>query len=108
MAHVKELKEAVSFICSLANSIGKMAEKGQPTLADMMHLAPLMYKIPSAVDGIGEIPAELKSMSAAELDGLVQSIKDELDLPQDKVEKAIEDGVDIAVKLYLLAEKLRA
>lgn len=107
MAKMKELKEAVGFVCSLANSIGKMSENGTPTLRDAMHLVPLLYKLPTAIDGASEIPAEVGAMSEEDLAALVQSVKDDLDLPQDKVEAAIEDGLDVAIKLYALAKKLR-
>lgn len=107
MAKLKETKELVSFVCALANSLGKIGENGKPALRDVMHLVPLMYKIPTAIDGVDDIPQEVKAMSEADLAELVQSIKDELDLPQDKIEAAIEDGLDVAVKLYALAKKLR-
>lgn len=107
MAKAKELKEALGFICALANSIGKMAEKGKPTLSDMVHLAPLMYKIPSAVDGIDQVPQEMKELSEEDLKELVQMIKDDLELPQEKIEMALEASLDIALKLYALAQKLR-
>lgn len=107
MAKLKETKELLGFVCALANSIGKIGENGKPALRDIMHLVPLIHKIPTAMDGIADIPQEVKAMSEADLAELVQSIKDDLDLPQDKVEAAIEDSLDVAVKLYALAQKLR-
>lgn len=103
----KELKEALKFICALANTIGEVAKDGEISLGDATHLIPLMYKLPSAVDGIAEIPAEVKELSSEDLAELAQLVKDELDLPQDKVEMAVEDGIDIALKLYALAQKLK-
>jgi hypothetical protein len=107
MAKLKETKELVSFVCALANSIGKISANGKPALRDIMHLVPLIHKLPTAMDGIADIPQEIKAMSEADVVALVQSIKDDLDLPQDKIEAAIEDSLDVAVKLYSLAQKLR-
>lgn len=104
MAKAKELKEALSFICSLANSIGKIAEDGK----NATHLIPLLYKIPSAVDGMSEIPAEVAELSQEDIEELAQMVKDELDIPQDKIEAAIEDGIDLCLRLYALAQKFRA
>lgn len=103
----KELKEALKFICALANTIGEVAKDGEISLGDATHLIPLLYKLPSAVDGMAEIPAEVKELSGEDLAELGQMVKDELDLPQDKVEIAVEDGIDIALKLYALAKKLK-
>lgn len=103
----KELKEALKFVCALANTIGEVAKDGEISLGDATHLIPLLYKLPSAVDGMAEIPAEVKELSGEDLAELGQMVKDELDLPQDKVEMAVEDGIDIALKLYALAQKLK-
>lgn len=108
MAKAKELSEALKFICALANSIGEVAEDGKMDLRDATHLMPLLYKLPSAVDGIQEIPSEVAELSSEDIAELAQMVKDELDLPQDKVEAAIEESIDLCLRLYALAQKLRA
>lgn len=104
----KELKEALSFICALANSIGDVAEDGKVTLKDVTYLVQLLYKIPSAVDGMADIPSEVSEMDEEAIAALGQMVKNELDLPQDKIEQAIEDGIDICLRLYALALKMKA
>lgn len=108
MAEVKELKEVLGFVCALANGIGDAAKDGQVSLGDATHLIPLLYKLPSAVDGIAKIPEEAKDLSQDEIDELAKYIKEELDLPQDKIEMAVEEGLDICLQLYSLVEKLKA
>lgn len=107
MAEVKELKEVLGFVCALANGIGEAAKDGKVSLGDATQLIPLLYKLPAAVDGMSEIPAEAKDLSQDEVDELAKYIKEELDLPQDKVEMAVEEGLDIALKLYALVQKLK-
>ena len=104
----KELKEALVFMCALANSIGEVAEDGKLNISDATHLVPMLYKLPSAVDGMADIPSEVAEMDSEDIEELAQLVKDELDLPQDKVEMAIEDGIDLCLRLYALAQKLRA
>jgi hypothetical protein len=104
----KELGEVLKFVCALANGIGEAAKDGEISLGDATHLIPLMYKLPAAVDGIAELPAEASDLSGDEIAALVAMIKDELDLPQDKVEMAVEEGLDLALRLYSLVQKLRA
>lgn len=108
MARAKELKEVLSFVCALANTIGEVSEDGKVSKTEALTLLPLLYKVPSAIDGIGEIPTEVSDLSQEDIDELAQMIKNELELPQKKVEAAIEDGIDLCLRLYALAQKLRA
>ena len=108
MSGIKEISEVVKFVCALGNAIGEAAKDGQVSLGDAAGLIPLLYKLPSAVDGIDQIPAEVKDLSEDEMAELAQLVKDELDLPQDKIEGAIEDAVGIAIQLYALVVKLKA
>lgn len=103
----KELGEVVKFVCAVANAIGEAVKDGEGTVGDAIHLMPLLYKLPAAIDGCAEIPAELADLSQGEIDQLAAFVKDELDLPQKKVEAAIEDAIDISVKIYGLVKKFR-
>lgn len=104
----KELGEVLKFVCSLANGIGEAAKDGEISFGDATHLMPLLYRLPAAADGISEIPAEVKDISEKEYGELVQMVRDELDLPQDKIEMAVEEGLELSLKLYSLVQKLRA
>lgn len=108
MAGIKEISEVVKFICAVANTIGEAAKDGEVSVGDAAHLIPLLYKLPSAVDGIAEIANEARDLSQDELDQIAAMVKDELDLPQDKVESAIEDALSIGVQIYALVVKLKA
>lgn len=108
MSGIKEISEAVKFVCAVANAIGEAAKDGEISLGDAAHLVPLLYKLPTAVDGIAEIANEARDLSQDEIDEIVQMIKDDLDLPQDKVESGIEDALSIAVQIYALVVKLKA
>lgn len=108
MAKAKELKEILSFMCSLANAIGEASDDGKISRSEALGMLPLLYDVPSAFGGMTEIPAEVSDLSQEDIEELAQMIKDELELPQDKVEEAIEDGIDLCLRLYALAQKLRA
>lgn len=109
MAKAKELKEILSFMCSLANAIGDAtADDGKISRAEALGMLPLLYNVPSAFGGITEIPSEVAELSQEDIEELAQMVKDELDIPQDKIEEAIEDGIDLCLRLYALAQKLRA
>ena len=105
MSAVKELSEAVEFVCALVAAVVEASDDGKITLGDTKHLISLMYKLPSAVDGLGEIV--LDDLSAEDLDMISDKIKDSLDLKNDKLEVAIEGAIDIALQLYALVQKVR-
>lgn len=108
MAKAKELKELLSFMCALANAIGEASEDGKISRSEALGMLPLLYDVPSAFSGMTEIPAEVSDLSQEDIEELAQMMKDELELPQDKIEAAIEDSIDICLKIYALAQKLRA
>ena len=106
MSSVSELSEAVEFVCALAGAVAEAAEDGKITLGDAAHLLPLIYKLPSAVEGLAEV--SLADLSEDDLAALSAKVKESLDLPSDKAELAIEEAVEISLKLYSLVQKLRA
>ena len=106
MSAVKELSEAVEFVCALAVSVAEAAEDGRITLGDTRHLIGLMYKLPSAVDGLGDIV--LADLSLEDMEVISEKVKSSLDLKNDKVEMAIEGAIDLTLQLYNLVQKLRA
>lgn len=108
MSGVKELSDVVKFVCKLVSGVAAAAADGKPTLGDIPDLLPALYAVPSAVDGLDEAVSEAKDLSADELAELSLVVKDELDLPDDKVEGAVEEIVDCALKLYGVVAKLKA
>jgi len=108
MAKAKELKELLLFMCAFGNALGKASDDGKISRGEVLEMLPLLSKVPSAFGGMTEIPAEVKELSEEDIAELAQFVKDELELPQDKVEEAIEGSIDICLKLYALAQKLRA
>jgi hypothetical protein len=108
MKDVKELSEVIEFVAELASALGKAAEDGKATLSDAIYLAPLVYKLPSALDGAGKIPEEAAKLDKEKMEALVQQFKDKLKLPQEKLEIAIEESLDIALRMYALVQKMKA
>jgi hypothetical protein len=108
MAGIKELSDVVKFVGTLVSSVAEAAADGKGTIGDVAHVVPVLYSLPSAIDGLDEAVVEAKDLSADELSELAVVVKDALDLPDDKVESAVEELVDIALKLYGVVAKLKA
>lgn len=108
MSGVKELSDVVKFVCTLASSVAEAAADGKVTVGDIAHILPVLYALPSAVDGLDEAVAQAKDLGADQLAELSLVVKDSLDLPDDKIEEAVEEVVDCALKLYGVVAKLKA
>jgi len=106
MSAAKELSEAVEFVCALVGAIAESAEDGKISIGDAAHLVPLLYKLPSALDGLSDVV--FSDLSESELAAVAAKVKGALDLKDDKVEAIIEDVIDITLELYALVQKLRA
>lgn len=93
MAGIKELKD----VLKAAISIGE-------ALADGVQLGDIraLLDLPAAIEGIKEVPAELADLDEFELEELNVFIQSEFDLPDDEVEKFIEDALTWALSTYKL------
>lgn len=104
---VKELSEAVRFVCSLASVAVDAAADGQVTLGDATKLLPLLYTVPTALDGLDEAVSEAKDLSSDELAEIIAAAKEALDFENDATEAVVEEAIDVALKLYSLISKIR-
>lgn len=103
----KELGEAVKFLCSLASAIADAAADGKATLSDAVKLVPVLYQLPSALDGLDEAVMEAKDLSHEELEEIMAIVRDSLDFENDELEELCEEAVDCVLKLYSLVLKMR-
>jgi hypothetical protein len=104
MAGIQESKDVIKFVCSLVSAIAEASRDGKPTLSDAVQLLPVLKKLPAAVENISLIPEEASDYDAEELRELSDLVKEELDLPNDRVEAAVEQVIDMVVKLYALVK----
>lgn len=104
---IKELSEAVRFICSLASVAVDAAADGKITIGDARHLIPLLTTVPTALDGLDEAIEEAKDLSSEELAEVVAAAKEAFDLENDVTEELVEDAIDVALKLYAIIAKIR-
>jgi hypothetical protein len=100
MAGIKESKEALDFVLSLASAVGKAVEDGEVSFGDVMHFVGPLRKAGDAFENGKGILPELKDLDAAERAELLALAKEKLDLPNDELEAMVEKGFDAVDKLY--------
>lgn len=59
----------------------------------------VVLKLPAAISGIDQVPAQLADMDEAEKEELKAVVR-EFDLPDDELENAIEHAVNALVEIY--------
>ena len=88
-----DLQELIDLGLYLGMGFAKATEDGKWTFTDAVHFIPAVTKIPKAIDGIGNVMPQLLDLDAEELAALHEHVKAEFDLPDDKLELAIEKGL---------------
>lgn len=88
-----DLKELIDLGLHLGMGFARATEDGKWTFSDTFHFVPAVTKIPKAVDGIQDAVPQLLDLDEQELAGLHEHVKAEFDIPDDKLEQAIEKGL---------------
>lgn len=93
---IKETKDVVVAVAKFGNAGGKALEDGKVSITDAVYIYEPLQAISAAVEGIGNVPAELADLDAAELKDLEATFAREFDLPQDGIEAVVEKAVSVA------------
>lgn len=104
---LKETKEAFVFVIALVKAIDISINDGDEKLGleDVPNFFPAFFKLMPAIEGADRIPMELKAVDPAEAQNFKEWLKVELDLKDDKIEEAIEDGFAIILDIYMFWKK---
>lgn len=106
MAGIKETLEVIDLVGALGSAGGRLYADPEISLTDIISefiaLAPV---IPAAIDGANLIPEEARDYDQAEIDQMVERLKEKFNIPQEQTEEAIEDHLEAAAVLAKLVVK---
>lgn len=103
---LQETKEALTFAFAIVNGVRTAkADDGKITVTDVPAFFPALFALKDAVDGVTDIPLEMKNISQEEADELKKWVKDNFDISDDKVEQFIEDGFAIVLDIWMLVKR---
>ncbi len=105
---MKETKELVHFVVALANAVDKTLEDKKVSYADLPHFINAFMKAPEAFAGVDKVKSEWDSGSPELRQLLVNEIKQELDLKNDKTEEVIEGSIKIVLEIFEIVKKVKA
>ena len=107
MAGIKETKEVLSFILSLANALDISLQDGKVGISDLMHFLTVVKKAPAAFENLNMMLTEIVDLDAGERAELLVFTKKEFDITNDHLEKTMEHALDVAARLYELICEIR-
>lgn len=105
--NIVQLNKLVEASCGVANVVGKVLEDGKVNIADLPNVFALLQALQRFSDiKYAELPAEIKDLDEKELAILADTFKKYFDLPQDNIEKAVEEGLTLVIQLFISIKKL--
>jgi hypothetical protein len=104
---IEETKGLVLFCAKLANAIDSSLEDGKIGFTDIGNLWAPITKVKEAFEGIKLVPSELLDLSEEEEAELVDAIKTELDISNDKAELIAEEAIRMAFSIAQFITTLR-
>lgn len=102
---IKETKELLVWIWDLVEGIQKSAEDGQVNFMDVPNFLPLIQSSTSAFGGIQKVTAEILDLDDAEQAEIVELARNRFDIPDDMLERRIEDSIDQALSILRLSQR---
>lgn len=96
---IKETKEFMTFVMLLVGAIVKTFEDKEVTPGDLAFFGQPILASAEGIMGLTEIPAEITNMSEAQKTELNAHIAAKFDIPDDKIEKVVEEALKVAVSL---------
>ena len=105
MAGIQQTKDVLKTAALIGNGVGISLQDGKFDLSDLTNFVNALISLPTAVDGITEVPTELKDLDPAERTELLNYFSQEFDIPHDKTEEAIEDHIEFLFALWKIVDK---
>lgn len=89
---IENIKEVLKFMCELVNGVVKSLEDDHFNFADAINFYGAAKAIPAMIKDIDQVPGELMDLTDEEQQELIEYVKTEFDIPEDKVEKFVESA----------------
>ena len=102
---IAETKEAMIFGVTMAMAVDEATQDGFQW-TDVFKMVPALTKLPAAVEGIQNVPAELSDLSEAERDELILEIEN-LEFASEYSEQIAEQSLRVALELGKLIVLIR-
>lgn len=105
---VENLKKFVKFACGFTEQVAEVLEDGKVQLLELPKFLDEVLEIPGLVKSWEAVKKELSELSPEERQEVYDYLKDEFDIPNDRVELAIEHSISWVMNTLALYEMFKA
>lgn len=105
---VENLKKLIKFSCDFTEQIADALSDGKFSWTESFGFVDEVMQIPGVVKSFPAIKQELSELSPEERQELYDYLKEEFDIPNDKVELFIENSLSLAIAAVALVEQWKA
>ena len=100
----ENIKKALALVIKIGTDLAKGLEDKKLTLAEYIGLGIDLLDAPSVVKSWANIKVEVADLDSTEREELLEWIKNEFDIPDDKIEKQIEASLDVLESIGKLVD----
>lgn len=104
---IENLKKAAKFGIELGEQLSSVLEDGKLKAVEMLSFIDELMQLPGVVNAAADIKQELIDLDSAERAELSDYIKSEFDISNEKIESAIESGLDVISAVIILIDVLK-
>ena len=98
----KETKDVLMLIIGLGHAYEQMREDGKFTIADLVHLLPVMFLVGPAIEGFDNVQLELKMANKEEGEELKAWVNEQVDLQDKSVEEFVEASFAVILDIWMV------
>ena len=105
VAELKNTGELLSLVACLGSAVGNSLEDGKFDASDIANFLVAIGKLPDAVEDVALVSEELTNATSEQLDELHSLFEADFDIPQDELEAAVEDHIELGLDILDLVRK---
>lgn len=103
----EELDEVIDCGLEFANATINALKDGKVTLGDIPAFIPAVVKVPKAISGLENVPAELENLTEEELKGRIELVKNKLNVDDEKAKAIVEASIKFVYSGYQLVKAIQ-
>lgn len=104
---ISETEDVIKFAVAFANAILRSFEDGKISLMDLPYYFNVALKLPSALTGINNVPAEIADLTMSELQQLADIVVEELDVTNAKAKIIVQKSLNLIYAIWDLVNTIK-
>ena len=100
MYGIQETKDVVKLGIEIGEAFDRALDNGKLGIEDLSQFFGVFTSASAAFAGITKVPAEIKDLSAEEMEELKSFVETEFDIANDRLEEVIEKAIAAALRIY--------